>query len=111
MEQPHEIVQRHNFLRMVRKYRREGCPIIYLGETRLNAHHSLTKCWIDSDGIGGLPVKSGKGGRVIILHAGWTVAGSLKHTWCFEEKQELAIIIMFYGMVFNKCSTSLHHST
>ena len=28
--------------------------IIYLDETWFNAHHSLTKCWIDSDG---LPVK------------------------------------------------------
>ena len=57
MEQPRVIAQSHNFLRKVRMYRREGRPIIYLDETWLNAHHSLTKCWIDSDGTGGLPVK------------------------------------------------------
>ena len=71
MEQPRVIVQTHNFLRKVRKYRIEGRPIINLDETWLNAHHSLTKCWIDNDGTGGLPVKSRKGGMVIILHAGW----------------------------------------
>ena len=70
IEQPCVIAQRHNFLRKVCKCCREGRPIIYLDETWLNAHHSLTKCWIDNDGTGRLPVKSGKGGRVIILHAG-----------------------------------------
>ena len=54
MEQPRVIAQRHNFLRKIRKYRREGRPIIYLDETWLNTHHSLTKCWIDNDGKGGL---------------------------------------------------------
>lgn len=71
MDKPHVIAQRHNFLRKIRKYRREGRPIIYLNETWLNAYHSLTNCWIDNDETGGLPVKSGKDGRVIILHAGW----------------------------------------
>ena len=44
MEETRVIAQRHNFLRMIRKYRRQGRPIIYLDETWLNAHHSLTKC-------------------------------------------------------------------
>ena len=75
MEQPCVIARGHDYLRKIRRYRREGRPIIYLDETWLNAHHSLAKCWIDSDGTGGLPVKSGKEGRVIILHAGW------EHGW------------------------------
>ena len=79
---------------MIRKYRREGRLIIYLDETWLNAHHSLAKCWIDNDGAGGFPVKSGKGGRVIILHAGW------EHGWIpgaclvFKVKQEQVTTIM-----------------
>ena len=124
MEQPRIIAQRHIFLRKVCKYRREGQPIIYvyLDETWLNAHHSLTKCWIDNDGTGGLPVKSEKGGRVIILHAGW------EHGWIpgaclvFQGKtrtsdyhNEMNIIISFHGVVFNKInsksSSFFSHST
>ena len=64
MEQPRVITQRHSFLRKVRKYHRDGCPMIYLDKTWLNPHHTLSNCWIDSSETGEVPVKSGKGGRV-----------------------------------------------
>ena len=44
---------------------------MYQDETFLNAHHTLERCWTDNDGKGGLKVPSAKGGRLIILHAGW----------------------------------------
>ncbi|XP_062523606.1 uncharacterized protein LOC134198261 [Corticium candelabrum] len=70
-EQHRIIAARHHYLRQIKKYRDEGRPIVYLDETWLNAHHTLKRCWADYDGKGGLRVPSGKGGRLIILHAGW----------------------------------------
>ena len=49
----------------------EGRPVVHLDETWLSAHHTCENCWIDYDGKGGLRVPFGKGGRLIILHAGW----------------------------------------
>ncbi|XP_062522023.1 uncharacterized protein LOC134196819 [Corticium candelabrum] len=70
-EQHRILAARHHYLRQIKKYRDEGRPIVYLDETWLNAHHTLERCWTDYDGKGGLRVPSGKGGRLVILHAGW----------------------------------------
>ena len=40
-EQPCIIVYRHEYLRHLRQNRREGRPVIYLGETRVNARDSV----------------------------------------------------------------------
>ena len=69
-EQHRIIATRHHYLRQIRKYRDEGRPKVYLDKTWLNAHHTLERCWTDYDGKGGLRVPSGKGGRLINLHAG-----------------------------------------
>ena len=120
MEQPSVIAQRHNFLRKVRKYCREGRPIIYLDDTWLNAHHSLTKCWIDNDGTGGLPVNSGKGGKVIIVHAGW------EHGWMpgaclvfqgktrqgdYHNEMNIHHFMMWSSTINSKSSSFFSHST
>ena len=70
-EQHRIIAACHEYLRKILTFRSEGRPIVYLDETWLNAHHTREHCWIDYDGKGGLCVPSGKGGRLIILHAGW----------------------------------------
>ena len=70
-EQHRILAARHHYLRQIKKYRDEGRPIVYLDETWLNAHHTLERCRTDYDGKGGLRVPSGKGGRLVILHAGW----------------------------------------
>ncbi|XP_062520186.1 uncharacterized protein LOC134195201 [Corticium candelabrum] len=70
-EQHRIIAACHHYLRQVKKYRDKGRPIVYLDETWLNVHHTLERRWTDYDGKGGLRVPSGKGGRLIILHAGW----------------------------------------
>lgn len=36
----------------------------------MNSNHTMSKCWLDEDGTGGLRVPTGKGSRLIILHAG-----------------------------------------
>ena len=36
----------------------------------MNAHHTQEYIWVDSDGRGGWKVPSGKGQRLIVVHAG-----------------------------------------
>ena len=56
--------------------RREGRPVVYLDETWANARDSVEKMWVEDDPvvsggtIGGVCKPSGKGNRLIILHAG-----------------------------------------
>ena len=66
-----EIVeQRHKFLREIRKFRSEGRPLVFLDETWVNSHVAPERIWIDEDGSGGWKRPSGRGRRLIILHAG-----------------------------------------
>ena len=73
-EQPRMIQQRHDYLRRLRRNRQEKRPVIYLDEMWLNAHHGQNTMWVDGDGTAGWKRPSGKGGRLIVLHAG-TVDG------------------------------------
>ena len=75
-EQPRIVLQRYKYLRRLRKNRKEERPIVYLDETWVNAHDSLVKMWVEDDPNvsggtqGGIRKPSGKGNRLIILHAG-----------------------------------------
>ena len=69
-EQKNIIEQRHAYLYKIREYRHENRPIIYTDETWVNAHHTKDYIWVDCDGKGGWKVPSGKGQRLIVLHAG-----------------------------------------
>ena len=69
-EQHRIVASRAQYLKEIKRFRSEGRPIIYLDETWLNQHHTVTKCWTDYDGKGGLKIPSSKGKRLIILHAG-----------------------------------------
>ena len=91
-EQPRIVHQRHVYLRRMRRNRTEGKPVVYLDETWANAHDGKKKAWVEEDTttkgtIGGIQgyvlilhsvfVKyflnskpSGKGERLIVLHAG-----------------------------------------
>ena len=46
-------------------------PVVCLDEMWVNAHHHVSKYWVDSDGRGGLKVPSGKGKCLIVLRDGW----------------------------------------
>lgn len=72
---------RHDYLRTIKRYRTENRPIFYLDETWLNEGHTKEKIWVDNtvkskrhafiEGLStGLRNPSGKGRRLIILHAG-----------------------------------------
>ena len=50
--------------------RKDNTNLVHLDETWVNAHHSNDYIWIDSDGKGGWKVPSGKGVRLVVLHAG-----------------------------------------
>ena len=54
-EQPRIIVWRHEYLRRLRRNRREGRPVIYLDETWANARDGVEKMWVEDDprAIGG----------------------------------------------------------
>ncbi len=69
-EQPEVIESRHIYLRKVRKLRQEGKSIVYTDETWVNAHHGFDHVWVDPDGNGGWKQPSGKGNRLIVVHAG-----------------------------------------
>lgn len=69
-EQPRVIQQRHEYLRRMRRNRVEKRPEVFLDETWLNSHAAPEKLWVDCDGSGGWRRPSGKGQRLIILHAG-----------------------------------------
>ena len=75
-EQPSIIFQTPTYLRRLRANRREGRPLVYLDETWANARDGREKMWVDEDHRvfggtkGGIRKLSGKGTRLIILHAG-----------------------------------------
>ena len=73
-EQPRIIQQRHDYLRHLHRNRQEQRPVVYLDETWVNAHHGRDTMWVDCDGTAGWKRTSGKGGTLIVLHAG-TVDG------------------------------------
>ena len=76
MERPDIVVWRHEFLRNFREYRKQGRPFAWLDETWVNAHHTVHHKWYDTtqstDGEQPQEAPSGKGQRLIILHAGTT---------------------------------------
>ena len=69
-KQPRVIQLRHDYLRRMRRNREEKRPEIYLDETWTNSHSAPERIWVDRDGCGGWRRPSGKGERLIIIHAG-----------------------------------------
>ena len=88
-EQYRIIAARLEYLRKILTFRSEGRPIVYLDEYWLNAHHTREHCWIDYDGKGCLRLTSRKGGRLIILHAGWEQGWITDAELLFRGKLEL----------------------
>ncbi len=86
-ERPDIVAKRHSFLLTMKDLRKTGRPIIYLDETWLNNNHTVTKCWSDASGNGGINVPSGKGSRLIILHAGSKDGFVPNALLCFQSKQ------------------------
>ena len=73
---------RHTYLQTIRKLRQDNThDFNYTDETWVNAHHTNEHIWMDSDGKGGWKVPSGKGQRLIVVHAvgveGWVEGAGL----------------------------------
>ena len=98
-EQPKIILWRHKYLGRMKVNRRENRPVVFLDETWANAHDGHSKTWVETDKPtgstkGGIRKPSGKGNRLIILHAGsekgWVDGAEL----VFQSKKSTGDYIM-----------------
>ncbi|KAF0694083.1 DDE 3 domain-containing protein, partial [Aphis craccivora] len=55
-------------------------PVVYLDETWVNQNHTRGYIWQNSDNTEGLKVPIGKGGRLIVCHAGSPLFGFVKNS-------------------------------
>lgn len=72
MEREDIVATRKKYLREI-KINRESShprPEVYLDETWINQNLSIERCWTTDDGSVGPKLKTGRGARFIILHAG-----------------------------------------
>ncbi|KAK3094021.1 hypothetical protein FSP39_023056 [Pinctada imbricata] len=59
-------------------YRDQGYEVVYLDETWVNKNHSTDFMWLPSDSSDAPKIPSGKGKRLIVLHAGTAKEGLIK---------------------------------
>lgn len=85
-ERPDIVAKRHGYLTRVKQLRLTGRCFVYLDETWLNSHHTVSKCWLDEEGKGGLKVPTGKGSRLIVLHGGTRHGFVSNGLLCFQSK-------------------------
>lgn len=69
---------RINYLRKIKKYRDDGFAMVYLDETWCNKNHSSDFMWLPIDDSHAPNILSGKGKRLIILHAGTSKEGLIE---------------------------------
>ena len=69
---------RINYLRKVKQYRDDGFEMVYLDETWCNKNHSSDYMWLPIDDTLAPNIPSGKGRRLIILHAGTSKEGLIE---------------------------------
>lgn len=72
MERLDVVATRTQFLRQMHQVRESSNSIVYLDETWVNQNYTVEKCWTDttSDAATGIKPPTGKGSRLIVLHAG-----------------------------------------
>ncbi|XP_050065840.1 uncharacterized protein LOC126554876 [Aphis gossypii] len=73
------LMERNDIVAFQCKFLREFCtlrgmkddrPVVYIDETWVNQNHSRSMIWQNEHGTEGLKVPTGKGGRLIVCHAG-----------------------------------------
>ena len=64
------INDRCNYRRKIKKLREAGYDIVYMDETWVNQHHCAYYMWLPNDGSDAPEIPSGKGKRLIVMHAG-----------------------------------------
>ncbi|KAG7167335.1 hypothetical protein Hamer_G030362 [Homarus americanus] len=72
MEKEDIVAARNKYLRYIQKNRESSNPRpeVYLDETWINQNQCVERCWTVNDGSAGPKLKSGRGARFIIAHAG-----------------------------------------
>ena len=72
MERSDIAAARTTFLREMKEIKQSSRTIVYLDETWVNQNYTVAKCWQDTTSPGGSGVQqpTGKGSRLIIVHAG-----------------------------------------
>ncbi|KAG7166053.1 hypothetical protein Hamer_G029569 [Homarus americanus] len=72
MEKEDIVAARNKYLRYIQKNRESSNPRpeVYLDETWINQNQCVERCWTVNDGSAGPKLKSGRGARFIIVHAG-----------------------------------------
>lgn len=81
MERNDIAASRARFLRKMHTLRTtDSRPVIYLDETWITQNHTKSYIWQDSLKNGGLKVPTGRGARLIILHAGSASMGFCSDT-------------------------------
>jgi hypothetical protein len=83
------INDRCNYLPKIRKFREDGYDNVYLDETWVNQNHATDYMWLPVDGSDAPKIPSGKGKRLIVLHAGNCEDGLI---WFFLPKLKMGII-------------------
>lgn len=72
MERSDVQTARAHFLQEMRRLKKTYDSFVYLDETWVNQNYTVSKCWVDTTAkkATGIKVPTGKGSRLIILHAG-----------------------------------------
>lgn len=82
MERNDIVAMRVRFLRQMVNLRKNNDvrPVVYLDETWVNQNHTRNYIWQNSEGKEGFKVPTGKGGRIIICHAGSSSFGFVNNS-------------------------------
>jgi len=82
MERNDIVSLRCTFLRKMYTLRvnNDTRPIVYLDETWVNQNHSRTIAWQNETNSIGLKIPTGKGGRLIVVHAGCAKYGFIQNS-------------------------------
>lgn len=88
MERTDVVARRRQFLKTVKGIDLKD-NVIFIDETWVNENHTVSQCW-QSDDISGAKVPSGKGKRLIVLHAGSSKGFVKNGLLIFPSKSGLA---------------------
>ncbi|KAH6936075.1 hypothetical protein HPB50_013064 [Hyalomma asiaticum] len=127
LERDDIVAWRRKYLRTIREMRRQQRTIYYLDETWVNAGHTKETVWTDTkvmsrqdafrQGLStGLRAPSGKGGRLIVLHAGSAEGFVDGAALVFRAKKALVIttqkwmLRVFKNGLLNSCYRTSSHA-
>ncbi|XP_046384822.1 uncharacterized protein LOC124155147 [Ischnura elegans] len=133
---------RKKFLKIMHSHRVNSLyeQVVYLDETWVNQNYCQRHIWVNSQGEGGMRVPTGKGGRLIVTHAGSSEVGFIEgmglvfrsgsrdplsdyhkdmnadcFTWWFEELlrrlDRPSIIVMDNASYHSKISNKIPNTT